>query len=226
MYYTVRWAGIRPELEGAWDGLAWQQADTLEIAHFRPESSDHRPRVQARLLYDQAHLYGIYRVQDRFVRCIHTRYLDPVYQDSCVELFLQPRAELGYFNFEFNCGGALLSYYVVDPTRLPGGLRDFTPLAEEDARRVAIYHSLPPTVEPELAAPTEWRLEFRMPFALLERYVGPLGCVSGQEWRANLYKCADGTSHPHWASWAPVDELNFHLPRCFGILRFGDGECS
>ena len=43
------------------------------------------------------------------------------------------------------------------------------------------------------------------------------GC---QAWRGNLYKCGDRTSHPHWAAWSPVDELNFHLPRCFGTLRF------
>jgi hypothetical protein len=70
--------------------------------------------------------------------------------------------------------------------------------------------------------PTEWLLEFFIPFALLEKYVGPFGHVYNQEWRANFQKCADDTSHPHWASWAPIDELNFHLPHCFGTIRFDD----
>ena len=47
MEYTVRPATIGPDLTGAWHGPAWQQADTLEIAHFRPEGSEHRPRTQA-----------------------------------------------------------------------------------------------------------------------------------------------------------------------------------
>ncbi|MEW6117215.1 MAG: carbohydrate-binding family 9-like protein, partial [Nitrospirota bacterium] len=41
-----------------------------------------------------------------------------------------------------------------------------------------------------------------------------------REWRANFYKCGDATSHPHWASWAPVEALNFHLPHCFGTICF------
>lgn len=220
MYYTVRLAHIRPDMQGAWNGPTWQQADILEIAHFRPESSSHRPQTYARLLYDEDGLFGIFLVKDRYVRCVHTGYLDAVYKDSCVEFFVQPKADRGYFNFEFNCGGSLLCYYIVDPTRVAGGFKDFTPLPEEDGKQVARYHSMPQIVEPEIIVPTEWILEFFIPFALLEKYVGPLGRVCGQQWRANFYKCADETSHPHWASWAPIDELNFHLPRCFGTIRF------
>ena len=68
----------------------------------------------------------------------------------------------------------------------------------------------------------EWRLEYFIPFSLLEKWVGSLGLVLGQQWHANLYKCGDETSHPHWAAWAPVDEFNFHLPRCFGTIQFED----
>lgn len=223
MHYTVRLARIRPDMQGAWSGPAWEQADTLVIANFRPESSDHRPQTYARLLYNEDGLFGLFLVKDRYVRCVHTGYMEPVYKDSCVEFFVQPKAGRGYFNFEFNCGGSLLCFYIVDPTRVPGGFKDFTPLPEEEGRQVAIYHSMPPRVEPEIAVPTEWVLEFFIPFALLEKYVGPVSPVRGQEWRANFYKCADETSHPHWASWAPIDELNFHLPHCFGTLRFDEG---
>jgi hypothetical protein len=209
-------------MQGAWSGVAWEQADTLEIAHFRPEGSDHRPQTSARLLYAQDGLFGIFLVKDRYVRCVGTHYMDPVYKDSCVEFFVRPKAGKGYFNFEFSCGGALLCFYIVDPARVPNGFRDFTRLPEADGRQVAIYHSLPPIVEPEIDAPTEWRLEFYIPFALLEKYVGSIGNVHNQAWRANFHKCADDTSHPHWASWAPVAELNFHLPQCFGTIRFDD----
>jgi len=41
-------------------------------------------------------------------------------------------------------------------------------------------------------------------------------------WRANFYKCADSTSHPHWLTWSPVDHPtpHFHLPAFFGTLEF------
>ena len=80
--------------------------------------------------------------------------------------------------------------------------------------------SLPALVEPELRDPVEWQLAFYIPLAVLERYLGALGPLGGQSWRANLYKCGDKTSHPHWASWAPLAARNFHLPECFGALDF------
>jgi hypothetical protein len=85
---------------------------------------------------------------------------------------------------------------------------------------VLLRSSLPAVVDPEIDAPVDWELAFFVPTEVLEDYVGPIGPLAGQEWRANFYKCGDETSHPHWAAWSPVDELNFHLPRCFGTLRF------
>ena len=64
------------------------------------------------------------------------------------------------------------------------------------------------------------------PFALLEAYVGPIAIDKGSVWGANFYKCGDETSHPHWGAWSPVDELNFHLPRCFGRLGFAEQRIS
>lgn len=220
MRYKVRYATVRPALKGKWRGHTWARAETLEVAHFRPESSEHRPRTLARLLWDESALYGIFRVQDRFVRCVHSGYMAPAYLDSCVEIFLQPKADKGYLNFEFSCGGSLLCFYIVDPTRGPGGFQDYAPLPQSDVDQVSIYHSMPSRVETEIAESTEWYLEFSIPLPVLEKWVGSLGPVGGQEWSANLYKCGDETSHPHWASWAPLDETNFHLPRCFGAIWF------
>lgn len=204
----------------ALDDALWSRADTLEVASFRPESSEHRPRTRARLLHDGARLLGLFEVEDRYVRCVHTGFQDPVYEDSCVEIFLQPTPDRGYLNFEMNCGGALLSTHITDPRRVPGGFAAFTKLTEDDAELVSICSDQPPVVEPEVETPLGWELSFAIPATLLERYVGPLGPLPGQTWRANLFKCGDRTSHPHWASWSPVDALNFHLPHCFGTLRF------
>ncbi len=218
--YIVRSAVIKPDLAGQWDGPAWDQADTLELPHFRPEGSDHKPKTAVRLLYGQTGIFGIFRVEDRYVRSIHAEYLSPVYKDSCVEFFVKPKQDRGYFNFEFNCSGALLCSYLIDPTRTSEGFRDFTKLPEENGKQILIYHSLPDIVEPEIREPVTWFLEFFIPFSLLEQYVGTIGNVAGQSWQANFYKCGDETSHPHWASWTPLPEKNFHLPECFETLSF------
>lgn len=198
----------------------WQAADILEVKHFRPESSSHRPKTIARLLYDASGIHGMFTVHDQFVRCTRTNYMDQVWKDSCVEFFVQPKADKGYFNFEFNCGGAFLCCYITDPARAPEGFKQFVRVPKSSVAQVQCHSTMPRTVDPELKEPVTWSLRFFIPFSLLAEFVGPIGTVAGQTWRGNFFKCADESSHPHWASWAPVDELNFHLPRCFGTLHF------
>jgi len=218
--YTIHPANPRPGLRDRWEGAAWRQVPALSIAHFRPESSLHRPRALVRLVADDQGIYGLFRVEDRFIRCVHTGFQSAVYKDSCVEFFVQPRPEQGYFNFEFNCGGAVRVFYITDATRTAGGFKAFERLSPEDGARIAVRASLPTVVSPEITEKTTWLLAFQIPLDLLSQYVGTLHLTEGALWRANFYKCGDETSHPHWAAWHPVDALNFHLPHCFGQLMF------
>jgi hypothetical protein len=218
--YTVLVTKWSPEMQGLWDGAVWQNVPALEVSDFRPEGSAHRPLTNCKLLYDPGTLYGIFRVVDQYVRCINTGFQADVYKDSCVELFLQPKPTGGYFNFEFNCGGAMLASYITDPARVNGRVKKYTPLTPEDDRQIQRYHNLPAVVEPEITKKQIWFLEFSIPFAVLKKYVGLLGEISGQIWRGNFYKCGNETSHPHWGAWSPVNERNFHLPASFGNIQF------
>jgi hypothetical protein len=218
--YKVILASPPPEMDSPWDGASWGKIPALEVSYYRQESSAHRPRTQCKLLYDLNGIYGIFRVKDQHVRCVHTGFQSEVYKDSCVEFFVQPRTTDGYFNFEFNCGGALLASYITDPTRVAGKVKKFIPLTPEDNLQIKRYSTLPPIVEPELTGQITWFLGFSIPFAVLEKHVGPLAESGGQVWRANFYKCGNETSQPHWASWSPIRELNFHLPAHFGEIEF------
>jgi len=218
--YTVSVANQSPEMQGLWNGTVWQDVLALEISNFRPESSTHRPLTKCKLLYNRERLYGIFRVDDQYVRCVNTGFQTDAYKDSCVELFLQPKSNGGYFNFEFNCGGAMLASYVIDPTRVDGRVKQCKPLTPDDDREIRRYSNLPSVVEPEITNKQIWFLEFSIPFALLAKYAGSLGDIVGQTWRGNFYKCGNETSHPHWGAWSEVFELNFHLPACFGSIQF------
>ncbi|HDY65922.1 MAG TPA: diguanylate cyclase [Phycisphaerae bacterium] len=222
MEYRVQRAKVCPELGGLWDGPAWGEVEAITVGSFRPESSNHRPVVQAKLLFDATTIYGIFLVKDKYVSCVNTGFQEPVWGDSCVEFFVKPKPDKGHFNFEMNCGGALLAYYITDvrPAKTPTGYHTAVKLTPEEGRRVRIFHSLPSRVVPELQEETTWVNEFAIPIDLLEKHVGNLGDIPAQTWRANFYKCGDNTSHPHWASWSPVTKLDFHLPECFGVLRF------
>lgn len=217
--YLIRRTATRPPLDGDWDGPVWSAAETLKVQNFLAKSSDHRPRTRARLLHDAAGIYGIFRVQDKYVRCVRTEFYQSVCKDSCVEFFVRPKGAAGYFNFEFNCGGTFLFRYQGDRSDPANTIVAVQP-APEEAALIQTWHSMPSVVDPEIAEDTEWFLQFAIPFAVFENYLGPLGDVRGQEWRANFYKCGDETSHPHWATWAPLDQPGFHAPRCFAPIVF------
>jgi hypothetical protein len=192
------------------------------IAHFHSASSDHRPRTTFSMEYDDAGIYIAFNVADQYVLCRRTERQAMVCKDSCVEAFLQPKPDKGYFNFETNCGGAILVFYVTDPRpAVPAGLSAFELVADDLLDLVRIEHSMPASVPVEIATPVEWSLSYFVPNELLERYVGPLEPPSQRRWRGNFFKCADESSHPAWASWNPIGaELNFHTPQNFGDLIF------
>ncbi|MFO7569478.1 MAG: carbohydrate-binding family 9-like protein [Smithellaceae bacterium] len=218
--YSVLWTSEVPELRGLWDGDIWRRTRPLQVGCVRPEGGPHQPRTLCKLLYNDECLFGIFRVEDQYVRCIHRQFQSDVWKDSCVEMFVQPNGCRGYFNFEFNCGGALLASYVTREARVAGKLAEFIPLAQEDDMQIRRAASLPPVVEPEITEPLVWILEFSLPFSVLEKQIGPRGPVKDQVWRANFYKCGNETSHPHWLSWMPLSARNFHEPASFGTITF------
>ncbi len=226
MEYVIKRAEKKPELDANWESPQWADANVAEIANFRPESSGHRPETKLKLLYDDRGIYGKFKVTDKYVRSVITEFQGAVCTDSCVEFFAGPDKFLPddqYLNFEFNCGGTFLVYYIQNPARDSGGLAKYHVLTKEEAAGVEIYHSMPEVVEPEITEETEWYLGFFIPFSVYEQFTGPLPENPAEvKWHGNFYKCGDKTSHPHWASWSPVDELNFHLPSCFQTIKFAE----
>jgi hypothetical protein len=138
-----------------------------------------------------------------------------------VEFFVEPLPGLGYINFEFNCGGNLHVSHIRDCTLVPGGFKDHRVFREDELSGIEIVHSLPRRVSPEITTPLTWQLLARIPIAFLEKALArPLRPLAGTQWRANFNKCASGCSHPHWLTWAQLQERNMHRPQDFGIVRF------
>jgi len=206
-------------IDGDWDKAAWKPVEPVELTRFMGKRPDHFPRTRAKVLYDDEALYVIFRVEDRYVRAVAAKHQDAVCLDSCVEFFFVPGpdASRGYFNLEMNCGGTILFNFQLVPRK------DQVPLAPSDLANIQVAHKLPPIVQPEIAEPTTWTVEYRLPTDLVAKY-----CPSarkpapGVTWRANFYKCGDNTSHPHWLTWSPVGRPHpdFHVPESFGTLEF------
>ncbi len=217
--YAVRRAEQPLILDARWDKPAWGRADPIELTYHMGERPAHFPKVQAKLLYDDEAVYVIFRVEDRYVRAAASAHQGPVCRDSCVEFFFTPGTDVdkGYFNVEVNCGGTMLVHFQVVPRKNPMPLKP----AELDA--ISIAHTMPRIVDPEIARPTTWTVEYRFPTSLAATYYpGAKKPAPGVTWRANFYKCADDTSHPHWLTWSCVDrpKPDFHVPSSFGTLVF------
>lgn len=217
--YTLALANGNFKQPSLWGDACWSKVAAGQVDQFHPDSSSHRPNTRFKAIYDPRAIHLFFQVQDRYVICKHTQLHEAVCKDSCVEFFVQPKRDLGYFNFEFNCGGTMLVSYVRPNSTNPAErVRMFTP---GQAQQVAIHPSLPGVIDPELTGPVEWTLQVSIPFALLEEYVGKLGPIAGQTWHANFYKCAGDSSQPHWAAWAPIGPvLSFHQVDKFAPIRF------
>jgi hypothetical protein len=176
------------------------------------------PETQLKVAYDNDAVYVIFRVQDRFVRATRTTYQGNVFKDSCVEFFFKPNRDESehYFNLETNCCGTALFAFQTGPRqgeiRIPG----------EEFKAITMAHSLPGPVEPEIADAVTWSIEYRLPLDILKKYCSVDPPAAGVVWKANFFKIADDSSHPHYLTWAPVDrpQPDFHQPRYFGNLVF------
>jgi hypothetical protein len=216
--YQVQRTNESFNLEDAWDQGQWAETEPLKLANFMGARPEHFPDTQAKVLYDDDNLYVFFVVQDQYVRAVAETYHDPVCQDSCVEFFFTCGQDIGegYFNVEVNCGGTLLFHH-----QIARGKRQ-RQVGIEDCQKVRTIPSLPKKVDPEMAEPTVWTVKYALPVAVLEKYAPVQRPGPGVTWRANFYKCADGTSHPHWLTWNPVAKPtpDFHLPQYFGMLVF------
>lgn len=215
--YTVEKLNHILEVNGDWNKAPWKDIRSLEVKEWMGFEPKHKPKVSAKLTYDKGAVYVIFRVEDRYVKCLRTSYQDEVYKDSAVEFFFSPSNDtsLGYFNLEINCGGTALYKFRSEErgtVLIPKSLFD----------EIEIAHSLPKIVNPEIESEVIWTIEMRIPLNILEKFYPLTKPASEVKWRANFYKIADDSSHPHYLTWAKVEhpKPNFHLPEFFGTLIF------
>ena len=205
-------------INAKWDKSIWSKVTACNLEYFMGHRPSHIPNVEFKLLYDPESIYVIFKVVDQYVRASSRGYQSAVCQDSCVEFFFTPQQDVGsgYFNLETNCGGTILMYHQVSRNYCSKELSD------NDLDQIQIASSLPKLITKEIKQPVTWTLEYKLPFSILAKYTEVITPARGVEWKANFYKCADRSSHPHWLTWSIVDlpKPDFHRPEFFGTLIF------
>ena len=206
------------KIDGIWDKPEWKTAEAIKLKYFMGEIPSFQPIVNAKMMYGSNNLYIIFRVEDRYIRCVNRIYNSHVCEDSCVEFFFSPDSDSPekYFNLEINCGGTPLMRYSIVPRK------NFKVIEYEDLKQIEIAHSLPEIIDPEIKEAITWTLEYRIPLVILEKYSELTYPKPGVVWKGNFYKIADKTSNVHYLTWSLVDQAkpDFHLPAYFGKLIF------
>ena len=166
--------------------------------------------VTVRVAHDGDVLYLYYMVKGEAVRAQNTTDFGSVWEDSCVEFFMQREGAKTYRNFECNILGALLA--------ASHETREKAERLTEEMPSIYRHSTINHRYEAGRQV-SDWTLYLEIP----KKAMGfeESESLSGQKIRANFYKCGDETPEPHYISWNPIDlsSPNFHVPQFFGLLE-------
>ena len=176
-----------------------------------PSTFPYRPMTTFSAAYSEKSLYIDFLVRCNYLRAENYENLSPVSQDSCVEFFIDPKGNGEYWNFEFNCIGAVNASRRTtreNPTRLTA----------EEIDMIKRYPSCGTRPFREIEGLFTWSILIDIPLEL----IGLDAKDIPEMVRGNFYKCASATSDPHYLSWSPIksDKPDFHRPEFFGNIYF------
>ena len=181
------------------------------IGHAEWKEYPYRPDVTFSVARSSTHLAVLYHVRGLDLRAIAMEDNGQVWEDSCCEMFVADPSDGTYYNFEMNCIGTLLGA----KRRTREECTHYSP----EALSAVIRHSTLARKQRDLQDKIfGWSAAMVIPFAMIG--IDPENLPSSV--RANFYKCADKSAHPHFLAWNRVetDKPDFHRPEYFGELRF------
>lgn len=208
-----KFAGLAPDNAAAVDeAFAAVEPQPVACCNW-PEEFPYAPQVSFRMFHTGEWLMVRFDVAEQYTMARVTHDNGRSWTDSCVELFLSPDGH-EYYNFETTCVGRLLLAW-------HRSRHEAQQAPDEVVRSVVRRTSLPfgETFD-ERVGDNRWSLTLAIPPRALFRH--DIGDWSGRTMRANLYKCGDELSHPHFLSWQPIGtpKPDFHRPEFFGEIHF------
>lgn len=204
---------IVPRIAGFDDmSLSQQRARLMEQAHtigcINWPQYPFAPKVSFGIARSDSHLYINFVNEAAPLLALSTDDLAPVSRDSCVEIFLQPQVDGPYWNFEFNCLGALNASHRL---RRPDPVR----LTTQELASVCRHADFPRQSFDEHGV-GDWQLTTAISLRLLGLDNAPAGTII----RGNVYACASGATTPYYLSYKPISTVapDFHQPEFFGLI--------
>ena len=185
-----------------WDAVPVGMIDCFQweaVVPFRPES-----RFQFCFVKNRG-VFARLTAKEPSPRCTHLHRDDPVYEDSCLEVFFQPFPDAGYLNVEMNPKGVFLA-------EVGAG--------RENRSLLKSLTALAPVVTPFTVC-GGWGVELFLPCALIEDAFGRSFAAQPGTYRGGFFKCGDKTPTPHYGAFSPMGDNppGFHNPEKFAIIH-------
>ena len=175
-----------------------------------PTQFPYKPSCQFKIARSTTSIFLHFKVIETNIRALYVNDQEPVWEDSCVEFFCKTPEQKSYFNFEFNCIGTCLA------TQREGKELNVNPLSDMKMKSIKRFATFGNTPFEEKKGNFEWKLTVEIPFETIDIQLDKLP----EMLMVNFYKCADGTSIPHYLSWSIIStkQPDFHQPNFFGIV--------
>lgn len=183
-----------------------------ELIHLCPWSEfSYKPQVTFALAHGEKALFLKFYVEEKHLKAIYSEPNNPVYKDSCVEMFFSFEDEQEYYNFEFNCAGTCLLSF----GEQRAGREMFSP---DIIRSISFLNAIKPASVKD--ANIAWELTLAIPFHVFQYH--KIESLKGKKCRANFYKCGDDLPEPHYVVWNEIStaQPDFHRTEFFGEIQF------
>lgn len=169
------------------------------------------PSVSFSIAYTEDAIVLKYYVKELHSRAIYTSANDPVYKDSCVELFIGFDDDSNYYNLEFNALGTALVGFGKDRN-------DRKAIPDDKVGNIKSSGNINST--PDSTGFNSWELTLLIPFDVFIYH--DIKSLKGTMSKANFFKCGDELPEPHFISWSNIDSPvpDFHLSQFFGTIKF------
>jgi hypothetical protein len=168
------------------------------------------PGVFFKIARSESAFFIKFVVKENNVKAIYGKDQDPVYEDSCVEFFYKKTDSDTYINFEFNCIGTCIA------TERKSREEIINVFPDNVMKKIKRFSSLGNKTFEEKTGHFKWHLTVKIPLEILGIDIKAIPTV----FMANVYKCGDKTSTPHFVSWNPIVTTtpDFHCPQFFGKI--------
>ena len=177
-----------------------------------PETHPYCPSVHVRIAYNERHIFLKFDVSENEFRATELWNNGHIWEDSCVEFFVQ-LDDGGYYNIEINALGTILCAY--------GAGREARTLIPEEISSTILRDSI---IKFNNENPNEsyyqWALVIKFPHSAFFKHL--FAPVPGTVIKGNIHKCGNKLPHPHFVTWSPIktEKPDFHRPEFFGTLIF------